>query len=182
MDAIECITTRRSVRRFSERPVPRDVLAGIVSCAACAPSWKNSQTVRYVAVEDRDTLCRIADSCVMGYAHNTGIIRNCPLLIVQVTVTGFCGYDRDGKFTTSKGDRWESYDAGVAAQTFCLAAHDKGLGTVIMGIFDEEAVSQALQLPPGRRAAALIAVGYPAEDPGPRPRLPVSELLTYYPY
>jgi hypothetical protein len=59
-------------------------------------------------------------------------------------VTGRCGYERDGSFSTPKGDRWEMFDAGIAAQTFCLAAHEMGLGTVIMGVFDENKVNEVI--------------------------------------
>lgn len=71
------------------------------------------------------------------------------------------------------------FDAGLAAQTFCLAAHELGLGTVIMGVFDEAGISRLLALPPERELAALIAVGYPAEAPAAPRRKPVTELITF---
>ena len=55
------------------------------------------------------------------------------------------------------------FDAGIAAQTFCLAAHEKGLGTVIMGIFDENKVGEVVEIPEGQTLAAIIPVGFPAD-------------------
>ncbi len=52
------------------------------------------------------------------------------------------GYEHDGTFSTPQNDRWEVFDAGIATQTFCLAAHAKGVGSVILGIFDEEKIHQ----------------------------------------
>ena len=52
MDAQTCILTRRSVRQFTDQPVPHDLLEKVVSLAAYAPSWKNTQISRYVAIED----------------------------------------------------------------------------------------------------------------------------------
>ena len=60
---------------------------------------------------------------------------------------------------------WQMFDVGVACQSFCLAAKEQGLGTVIMGIFDEEKISELLEIPPERELAALIAVGWPDDDP-----------------
>ncbi len=63
------------------------------------------------------------------------------------------------------GDEWEMYDAGIAAQTFCLAAHNYGIGCVIMGIVDGKKLSEILSLPENERTAAVIAMGHPAEEP-----------------
>lgn len=71
------------------------------------------------------------------------------------------------------------FDVGVACQTFCLAAKEHGLGTVIMGIFDEDGITGLLNLPKDRELAALIAVGYPDIDPEAPKRKPVEELLEY---
>lgn len=68
---------------------------------------------------------------------------------------------------------------GAACQTFCLAAKEKGLGTVIMGIFDEDGISDLLQIPKEQELGALIAVGYPDIDPAVPKRKSVEELLQY---
>ena len=71
------------------------------------------------------------------------------------------------------------FDAGVAAQTFQLAAHGKGIGSVVLGIFDEDYIADAIQLEAEKKISALIAVGYPAEDPNTPKRKPVSELVRF---
>ena len=67
----------------------------------------------------------------------------------------------------------------AACQTFCLAAHDAGLGTVIMGIWDEDGITDLLQIPEDQELAALIAIGHPDIDPDTPKRKSVSDLLTY---
>jgi nitroreductase len=89
------------------------------------------------------------------------------------------GFERDGSCTTSKGSDWEMFDAGIAAQTFCLAANEKGLGTCIMGIFDDAAVAEAINLPEGQKVGALIAIGYPAEEPAAPARKEVEQLVQF---
>ena len=71
------------------------------------------------------------------------------------------------------------FDAGVASEAFCLAAHEQGLGTVIMGIFDNEAASKLLDIPDDMDLVTLIPIGYPAEAPTAPKRKAVEELLSY---
>lgn len=71
------------------------------------------------------------------------------------------------------------FDVGAACQTFCLAAKEKGLGTVIMGIFDEDGISELLHIPEEQELAALIAIGWPDIDPDAPKRKTTEELLQY---
>lgn len=179
MEALKCIESRRSVRKFTEQPVTREEIEKVVSYAKFAPTWKNVQANRYVAVTDETKKAAIAEECVMGYEGNKKIINGAPMLIVQTIVNARSGYERDGSFSTTKETHWQSYDAGIAAQTFSLAAHDLGLGTVIMGIFDEAKVMEILDIPEGQSIAALIAVGHPAEEPIAPKRKDVDVILSY---
>ncbi|HWQ59184.1 MAG TPA: nitroreductase family protein [Clostridia bacterium] len=179
MDFSECVATRRSVRHFKGQPVARELVERIVAAAAFAPSWKNAQSARYIAVLDEALRGRIARECVMGYERNRVIIEGAPLLIVMTYVAGRSGFERDGGFSTSKGAHWESFDAGIAAQTFCLSAWNEGLGSVILGIFDEQKVIEAVGVPAGQKVAALIALGYPDETPPMPRRKDAHEILTF---
>lgn len=179
MEALECIRGRRSVRRFSDAPVTREEIEHIVDTARFAPTWKNSQTVRYVAVLDPVLKGRIAAEGMMGFERNAQIIDGAPALVLLVTLDGVSGYDKDGAPSTSKGSHWQSFDAGLSAEAFCLAAHEAGLGTVIMGIFDNDEVCRLAALPEGRSVSALIALGRPAETPPARPRKSAEELLLW---
>lgn len=150
MELVKGIKERRSTRKFTDQAVSEDDIREIVATAAYAPSWKNTQTSRYIAVVNPEKKQEIADTCVMGFAGNQRIIGEAPVLIVETTVNERSGYERDGSFSTSKGTHWQSYDAGLAGEAFCLAAWEKGLGTVIMGIFEEEKVKEVLQIPGDR--------------------------------
>lgn len=178
MDAKECIKGRRSIRKFKETPVDHNLLQEIIETASYAPSWKHSQIARYIAVEG-ELKDKIAKECTEMYPPNGTIIANAPVLIALTFIKGRSGYERDGSFTTPKGASWQMFDAGIAAQTFCLAAHDKGLGTVIMGIFDEAKAASYLELPENQELAALIPVGFADEEPVAPRRKPVEDLLTY---
>lgn len=178
MTAKECIINRRSIRRFKPDAVDTQLLKGIVETASYAPSWKHTQITRYIAVEGalKD---KIADEGTKMFPNNGNIIKNAPVLIAVTVIKGRSGYERDGSFSTDRGDGWQMYDAGVASQTFCLAAHEAGLGTVIMGIFDRPVVSSLLQLPEDRELVALIPIGYADEEPVAPRRKPVDELISF---
>lgn len=179
MEALECIKTRRSIRKFKEEPVSHETITRIMEAAAMAPSWKNTQISRYNIIEDRKILNEIAENCVLDFEYNQKTIKRAPQLVVVSTIEKRCGYERDGSFSTSKEDRWEMFDAGIASQTFCLAAHDMGIGTVILGIFDEDKVAKAISLPDGQKVAALIAMGYPDQECDAPKRKSVEELVRY---
>ena len=179
MEAKDCIKGRRSIRKYSDKGIGKAELEELISLSSFAPSWKNSQTARYIAVLDSDTKEKLINEGLSCFPHNQDIARSAPAIIVLTSVEKRAGYERDGSFTTSKGTHWESFDAGIAAQTLCLAAHSMGLGTVIMGIFEEDKVKAAVGVPEGQTVAAVIALGYPAEEPSAPKRKDVSELLTY---
>lgn len=179
METIECIKSRRSIRKFKEEKVDHDTIHKIIEAARMSPSWKNTQIVRYNIVEDNSILENIANNCVLDFEYNQKTISKAPQLVVISMVEKRCGYERDGSFTTSKEDRWEMYDAGIASQTFCLAAHDMGIGTVILGIFDEEKIAKEISLPEGQKVAALIAMGYPNQECEAPKRKEVEELVRY---
>lgn len=179
MEIKECIETRRSVRRFTEEPIPPETIREIIRLTSCAPSWKNTQTPRYTIVTNKQIMERIADDCVLGFHYNTQTLTRCSALAVQSVVANISGMEKDGTATTSKGSAWEVFDAGISAQTFCLAAHALGVGTCIMGIFDDEKIAGEIDLPENQRVSALIALGYPAETPNMPRRKDVSELVRF---
>ncbi len=179
MDALECIRGRRSIRKFTAEKVGNGLIEKLVDVARFSPTWKNSQSVRYIAVTDEGLKAKIADNAVLGFEGNKNIINGAPVLIVETTVDKRAGYERDGSFSTSKETHWQSFDAGICAQSFCLAAHEAGLGTVIMGIFDEKKVIDILQVPEGQSVSALIALGYPDQAPDAPKRKEVADLLSF---
>lgn len=177
MNTIESIKSRRSVRRFKETSVPNELLEQLVLFASFSPSWKNSGVTRYIAITDSVMKQQLADLCCSE--HNASIIKPAPLLVATAVIAGRSGYERDGSFSTILGDGWQAYDCGAAGQTFCLAAHELGLGTVIMGLYDLEKAASIIGIPKEQRLMALIAVGYPDEIPEVPVRKSVETLLSY---
>lgn len=177
METVKCIRERRSVRKFdTSREVSAELIESVIDTARFSPSWKNTQVTRYIALEGaaKDELAK----CTTIWAKNGDIIRNAPVVIAVCAVSKRSGYERDGSFSTSKGDKWEMFDVGVASEAFCLAAYEAGLGTVILGLYDDNA-PEVIGVPEGQELIALIPMGYPAESPEAPRRKEVSELLSY---
>ena len=87
MDAQTCILTRRSVRQFTDQPVPHELLEDVVALAAYAPSWKNTQISRYLAIQDPAVRETIASEYCLAGANNPAIIRSAPLLAAATSGT-----------------------------------------------------------------------------------------------
>ncbi len=181
MDAIEMIKTRRSVRKFKPDAVGRETMKEIVEAARWAPSWANTQIARYTLVDDPDVIKKLAAEGVKGFSYNMKTLENAPGVCVLSHVVGKSGRLDPEKFDMAfaNPEAWESFDAGIACQTFCLAAHAKGVGTTIFGVIDKERIPKLLNLPEGEMVSALIVYGWPDEVPKPTPRLETDEILRF---
>ena len=179
MEAIQNIKERRSIRRFKAEPVTAEDLQRIVEAAAYAPSWTNSQTASYLTVLNADLKEAIAERVSLVSERNGNIIRNAPALVLLLSENGKSGIrSATGKPLHEGLDQhWQSFDAGLAAEAFCLAAHAGGLGTLIIGGFDEMEVRRVIEVPGDHRIACLLAVGHPDISPEAPKRKSVSELL-----
>ncbi|MBR5421501.1 MAG: nitroreductase family protein [Lachnospiraceae bacterium] len=178
MTAKEMILGRRSIRKYTDQPVDEALLREIVEEASYAPSWKHTQITRYTAITDAALKERIASEATTIWPGNGDIIRQAPVLMAISVITKRSGYERDGSFSTAFEDRWEFFDAGIASQTYCLAAHEHGLGTVILGLFDIDTATALIGVPEGQKLVALIPTGYAAEEPTAPKRKSTDDLLT----
>ena len=163
MNTLECIKTRRSIRKFKPDPVDHATLESLIGAASYSPSWKNTQITRYIAIEDSSILDKIVTDYTPDF--NAKIIKQAPMLIAVTFKKGRCGFERDGSYSTKKEDRWQMFDVGVASQTLC--------------IWDEDGITDLLHIPEDQELAALIAIGYPDIDPDAPKRKSVDDLLTY---
>ena len=177
MTTLDAIYTRRSIRSYKPDPVDRPVIEEVLQAAAWAPSWKNSQTVRYVVMDTPQAKKALLETDLPAF--NRRVIEQAPVVIAMVTNTGISGYLPDGTPNTTLGAGWQMFDAGIAAQTLCLAAWEKGLGTLIMGLYDETGTPAVIGLEPGQIVTALIAMGYAETQPKGPGRKDPEELFRY---
>ncbi|MBS2212002.1 nitroreductase family protein [Carboxylicivirga mesophila] len=182
MDAIELLKERRSVRKYKNEKVDREIMREVIELSRWAPSWANYQVARYTLVDDESIVKRLADEGVHGFSYNIKTLENAKGVAVLSFVKGKSGKldTPKGSYSPSKNNVWEVFDAGIACQTFCLAAHAKGIGTCIFGVIDDEKISEIVNLPNEESVAALIVYGYEeGEHAQPTPRKSIDEIMRF---
>jgi nitroreductase len=184
MELMEAIKGRRSIRRYTSKPVDDKTLNTILEAARQAPSWANTQCWRFVVVRDSQLRNKLADTGIdvaTGKPNRgTEAMRVTPIAIVVCAEMRKAGYSiKEPKGpVTDKGD-WYMYDVALAMQNLTLAAHALGLGTVHIGAFDAIKVAEILGVPEGYAVVAMTPLGYPDEKPNPRPRKELAEIVFY---
>jgi len=182
VEALEAINKRRSIRRFKSTPVEDEKIELVLEAARQAPSWGNTQCWRFVVVRDAEIRNRLADTGFgVGGGHPniaTEAMRVAPVAIVACAELGKagCSYREPREPVTDKDD-WFMFDTALAMQNMVLAATALGLGTVYIGAFDSVAAEKVLGVPKGYQVVSMTPLGYPDEEPGPRPRKELTEIV-----
>ncbi len=181
MKAIDAIKDRRSIRKFKDQKVNRELMREIVDISRWSPSWANYEIARYTLVDDKATIKKLADSGVNNFVYNIDTLKNANGVAVLSYVKGKSGKlgQEKGGHTAENANSWEMFDSGIACQTFCLAAHAKGIGTCIMGVINEKNIAQIIDLPVEETVAALIVYGYPEGQTSTSTRKDVDEILRF---
>ena len=174
MEFKELISARRSIREYAG-PVPHEDLEAILRDAQRAPSWKNQQTSRCYAVETPETLEELRTASLPSFNQKSSAKAT---LIVTTYVKNIVGFN-DGVPVNEVGNGWGAYDLGLHDAYLILAASDRGYDTLIMGIRDADAIRAAAAIPETEAVFAVVALGYRAQDPAPRPRKATEEIVTY---
>lgn len=167
MDVRECIEGRTSVRVFRPDPVDDGTVIEALRMANLAPSAGNLQARDFIVVKDAGTKKALAQA-----AYGQDFVRTAPVVVV------FCANLERIKHYGDRGRALYSLqDVAAAVQNMMLYLHDKGIGTVWVGAFDEKRAGAALDLPEHARPVAIVPLGYPAETGVRRKRLPLDQLV-----
>lgn len=168
MDVFSAIQGRRSIRRYSPRPVEEEKLNKVLEAARLSPSANNRQDWKFIAVRDKEIrakLTKAADQPFVGQA---------PVVLVA------CGTNPDSVMMC--GQHRYTVDVSIATTCMMLEAYEQGLGTCWLGHFDEKMVKDILGIPEKVRVVAMTPLGYPAESPAQRPRKRLDEIVCYERY
>jgi nitroreductase len=164
----EAILKRKSVRAYAQQGLTDEEIDILIKAATIAPSAGNMQPWGFVAVRARDVKEALVEA-----SHGQSFIASAPVVIVVCTDAA--------KTTPRYGERGEKLyclqDTAAAIENIMITAVHNGLATCWIGAFDEGMAAEAVGLPKGVRPVALIPIGYPDQDPTPRPRRPVTDVL-----
>jgi nitroreductase len=164
---IEAIKKRRSIRKYEETPVTDEQLQFVLETARYAASWANQQGWHILVVKDAGTRTKVAEVLEANPAQKA--VATAPVLLavcMDPTASG-----------VQKGKEYYMADAGILMDHLMLQAAELGLGTVFIGMFDEDKVRAVLGVPDEYRIVGLTPLGVPAKEPKERPVKELDEIV-----
>jgi len=166
MNFLELAQKRYSCRAYRPDPVEDEKLQQVLEAMRLAPSATNLQPYRFIVVH---TAGREAE---LNRVYFQPWFVEPPIVICACAIPAAAWRRVDGK-------RYTDIDVAIAMDHLTLAATDVGLGTCWVASFDVRAAHEVLGIPPGIEPLALTPLGYPADQPEPKERKPLSELVRY---
>jgi nitroreductase len=165
MEVMEAIKTRRSVRKYSNKPIEEEKLKLVLEAARLSPSSTNGQNWHFIVVRDKEKLQKLMEA-----ADGQPSVGEAPCAIVA------CGTKQR---IMDCGQPTDTVDCSIAMSYMLLEAHTLGLGTCWLGHFYADKVKKALHIPEDVSVVAFTPLGYPAEEPEVRPRKELKEIVSY---
>ncbi|MDI3310006.1 MAG: nitroreductase family protein [Thermoanaerobacterium sp.] len=160
MDAIEVLKQRRAVRTFEDKPIPKNILEDIIDCGRLAPSGNNAQPWHFVVVTDKETLKFISEKATYGK-----FIKDAAACVVV-----YC--DRD--------NRHHLEDGSAATENIMLAAKAHGISSCWVAGYDrsyENDINARLNVPSNLRMISIIPLGYSQDNPSPRNKKSLQDVI-----
>ena len=164
MDVFEAISNRRSIRKYKNTPVEAEKLDKILEAARIAPSASNRQKWKFIIVKKSETREKLVNA-----AHDQKFVDEAPITIVACST--------EPERVMPCGQHAYPIDLSIAVSFMILEATELDLGTCWLGAFNEDEVKKILDIPEEVRVPAMFTLGYPDEDPGPRPRKGLNDIL-----
>jgi len=150
----EKVMSRRTIRKYVQKDVPREVLLRCVDAARLSPSGANRQPLKYVVVNDQELAKEVFGTLrwagyLPGYQPGESEMPRAYIVMLL-----------DKGISENFG-----HDAGIAAMSISMVAYDEGLGSCILGSVDREKLKPMLKVPDGFDIVLVVALGYPTESP-----------------
>ncbi len=162
MSLIDVVLSRRSIRRYERKDIPKEVLNKILEAGRQAPSANNIQPFHLIVLTDDEIKREFSTGLWNSF------VKDSPVVIVGCSQT------------TGNGDsEWSVVDTSIALQNMVIAAWAMDVGSCWIGDFEEEKVKRTLDIPESWNVLALITFGYPAEQPSQQSKKPIEELVSY---
>jgi len=152
MDIFDVIKTRKSIRKYINKPVEPEKIERIMTAAQQAPSWRNGQCWKFIVVnnpEKKKELIRCT-----GTFNRSWLGKEHAIIVA-------CGNPEQSGVRNDK--HYYMVDVAIAMENLVLAATALGLGTCWIGAFDEEKIKGLLNIPNNYRIIAITPLGYPAK-------------------
>jgi nitroreductase len=176
---LDLIISRQSDRKYSDRPVEKEKLDRIVEAARMAPSACNSQPWKFIVVTDHELVVKIAEAASAKLIGMNSFVAQAPVILVIVrekpNMSSKVG-------ATIKNKDYSLIDIGIATENICLQAKAEGIGSCIIGWFDEKMLRKLLLIPRSKRVELIITLGYSLSEQKEKRRKTAEETVSYNKY
>lgn len=170
MNVKEAINSRKSIRKYQDKQISEEIINELLDAARKAPSAKNVQSHKYFIVKDKET----KDKLIEHKVFKRSFVNDAPLVII-------CCADPSQYPESIDIDEsplnYAYIDLSIAASFLVLRATELGLGTVFVAWIYRDKIKEILNIPKNYIIPFVIPVGYPAEDPSPKPRKNLNEII-----
>lgn len=166
MDVFEAINNRRSIRKYKDTAIEADKLDKILEAARISPSAGNRQEWKFIVVKDEETRGKLVNA-----TNGQSFVGEAPVTIVACST--------ESERIMPCGQYAYPIDLSIAVSFMILEAMELGLGTCWLGAYSEEEVKKVLDIPEEIRVPAVFTLGYPDENPDPRPRKKLDQIISY---
>lgn len=178
-DFYSLVNTRESVRRYLDKEVETEKIEQIIESCRLAPSACNSQPWKFVVVSEPNLKNKLAKTSYGPLLRFNKFADQAPV-IAALVVEKPKWYAKAGGNIKDKD--FAEMDNGIVASYFCLQAAELGLGTCMIGWFDEPKVKKLLNIPESKRISLLITLGYPAKERRKKIRKNINEICAFNNY
>ena len=175
MSFLDLVNKRYSVRNYKTEPIPQEKVIRCIEAARLAPSACNSQPWKFVIADEPELVNELAKAAFEGLLDFNHFAFKAPVLVLIVSERE----NLSAKFgSIVKKKNFSLMDIGIAAEHFCLQAAEEGLGTCIIGWFNEKKIKKILSIPKLKRVELVITVGFSADERIPlKKRKSMDEIL-----
>lgn len=173
----ELAQRRQSNRKYKDQPVEKEKILQCIETARLAPSANNSQPWKFVVIEQKELKEKVANCCNSLWMNKFS--NQAPIIVAVV-------HERQNILSSIgnliKHKDYSQFDIGIAVNQFCLQAADLGLGTCIIGWFNEKGIKKLLNIPRYKRIALMISLGYSDASIRPKARKSIEEMSSWNGY
>lgn len=181
MTFLELVIKRQSDRKYTNKEVDREIINRCLEAARLAPSASNSQPWTFIVVDEPVLKNKVANKTFGPLKTFNKFVPQAPVIVAIVMEKPKLITEAGGRI---KKKEYPLIDIGIAAEHFCLQAAEEGLGTCMLGWFDEKAIKKLISVPKSKSIPLLITLGYTSDNYRTRNKIRKSseEIIKYNSY
>ncbi len=172
---LELIRSRQSDRKYSDKPIEKEKLERILEAGRLAPSACNAQPWKFIVVTEPELLKKVAEASSASIIGMNTFVGQAPVLLIVIREKANLSSRIGG---TIKNKDYSLIDIGITSENICLQARAEGIGSCMIGWFDEKMVKKLLDIPVSKRVELIITLGYSLSHKKEKKRKPSEDVIS----